>query len=184
MNHFQSYVVVGLVTSLAGCGGSTELPRSTEVHREERASVAAPAIGEPCTPAMENDVRFRGFSPLEVNIESAHEISGAPVCLVDHFRGRVSCPEGGSGCLTPRGEAVVGEVSPQCLGRSPDRAVYTSCRCANAHGRTDDGDDYCTCPESFDCRHLVASVGTGEHLSGSYCTKPNTTFDAMSCVTR
>lgn len=134
---------------------------------------------------MEDDATFRGFSPREVNIESDRDVSGEPVCLVDHFRGRVSCPGGGSTCVTPRGEPVTVDVAPQCADRIPSRAVYVSCRCANAFGRTDDGDAYCACPESFTCRNLVASVGSAEdHLSGSYCTKPGTTFDAASCVSR
>lgn len=172
-----SFIAVVII----GCGGSVDLPQGAGTATGTTSSFSA--VGEPCTFSMENDVTFRGFSPYEVNLQSG-EVGGV-VCLADHFRGRVSCPAGGSACLTPRGEPVVAKVEPQCAKRSPERAVYVSCRCANVYDRTDDGDDYCTCPTSFDCRQLVSKVGSDrDHLSGAYCTKPGTRFDASSCVTR
>ena len=37
------------------------------------------------------------------------------------------------------------QILPNCADRTADKAVYCSCRCANASGKTDDGASYCAC---------------------------------------
>jgi hypothetical protein len=69
-------------------------------------------------------------------------------------------------------------VQPQCTDRTADKAVYCSCRCANVDGQTNDGRNYCTCPDGFVCTQLVSSIGAGDQgLTGAYCIKKGTQFD-------
>jgi hypothetical protein len=95
-----------------------------------------------------------------------------------------------SGCCTPGvPQAVVpglvdangmplNAVAPQCQQRTADKAVYCSCRCQNLNGQTNDGANYCSCPDGFKCTQLVTSIGAGdEGLTGGYCVKSGTEYD-------
>ena len=141
-------------------------------------------VGDPCIPEQEFDARFAGFDPGEVNVESRSFQCLTRLCLVNHFRGRVTCPYGQS-CTTPgNGDNVVGAVQPQCTDRTAADAVYCSCRCANADGRTDDGANYCECPDAFQCTQLVNPViGGDQNLVGGYCIKKGTEYNAASACT-
>lgn len=160
-------------------------------------------VGDPCTPEQEFDQSFLGFNRDEVNVESKSFQCQTRLCLVNHFQGRVTCPfgqdiqgaapGGAEACKTPSGKAVNGkengegevldqargaEVRPQCKSRTTNQAVYCSCRCANADGRTDDGASYCTCPDGFSCQQLVNPIGAiNEGLTGAYCVKAGTEYD-------
>jgi hypothetical protein len=166
-------------------------------------------VGDPCTPEQEYDKSFLGFSQSEVSVESKSFQCETRLCLVDHFQGRVSCPYGQSGdggvnapatgCFTPGTNVRVdGEdpngmivdmtkqalVQPQCLSRTAANAVYCSCRCANVNGDTNDGANYCTCPDGFSCTQLVPSIGaTDQGLTGAYCVKSNAQYIANVCTT-
>jgi hypothetical protein len=142
-------------------------------------------VGDPCTPEDEFFDTFSGFSLGEVNVESRSFQCETRVCLVNKFQGRVSCPYGTNGtppdpaanlphnlpCEVPGiGGYVSVPVDPQLQARSPDVAVYCSCRC--------DGDDpnarYCECPSGFECKEIVQNRGgnTGQtQLAGSYCVR-------------
>ncbi|HEX8790685.1 MAG TPA: hypothetical protein VF765_07020 [Polyangiaceae bacterium] len=76
-------------------------------------------------------------------------------------------------------------VMPNCTDRTASVAVYCSCRCANANGKTDDGANYCTCPDGYDCSQLVAGTGvSGEgNLPGAYCVKHNTAYNPLTSCT-
>lgn len=160
-------------------------------------------VGDPCTPESEYNTDFLGFDYNEVNFESKSFQCQTRLCLVNHFQGRVSCqygqdsngngPTGIGGCTVPNdpntkitGNPNLGAqnvVKPQCTDRTADKAVYCSCRCANADGKTDDGANYCDCPDGFTCTHLVDSIGVGnEGLTGSFCIKAGSAFDkATAC---
>ncbi|MFO0643708.1 MAG: hypothetical protein U0183_31060 [Polyangiaceae bacterium] len=158
---------------------------------------SASGVGDPCIPEQEYNEQFLGFSQKEVNVESKSFQCQTRVCLVNHFRGRVSCPYGqtaaGGGrssdpCVLPgtvdgKVKGVPGApegaaVEPQCLNRKADATVYCSCRCANSQGKTDDGANYCACPDGFACEQLVDPTGQGnEGLTGGYCIKQNTKYD-------
>ena len=51
-------------------------------------------VGDPCTPEDEYSPDFAGVNAKEVNVESRSFQCETRVCLVNHFRGRVSCPLG------------------------------------------------------------------------------------------
>jgi len=51
-------------------------------------------VGDPCTPEDEYQQGFNGFNEKEVNVESKSFQCETRVCIVNHFRGRVSCPYG------------------------------------------------------------------------------------------
>jgi hypothetical protein len=53
-------------------------------------------VGDPCTPEQEYDPSFLGFDEKEVNVESKSFQCRTRICLVNHFRGRASCPYGQS----------------------------------------------------------------------------------------
>jgi hypothetical protein len=189
----------------------------------------ASGVGDPCIPEKEFDPAFLGFDPGEVNVESKSFQCLTRLCLVNHFRGRVTCPygqdktgaqlptvDGATGgpfpttpdkfnqtagpCLIPGGtdptkDNITGDpqndpadqaqVHPQCVDREAVDTVYCSCRCANADGKTDDGANYCTCPDGFQCSQLVAPVGLGDvGLTGAYCIKKQTEYQAFNaCLT-
>jgi hypothetical protein len=105
--------------------------------------------------------------------------------------GGLDLPDGGAPSVDGVSQAVVGtlgsgganasaEVQGQCTDRTAADTVYCSCRCANEQGKTDDGADYCSCPDGFVCQQLVTSIGsTDEGLTGAYCIKNNTQFNAL-----
>ncbi len=151
-------------------------------------------VGDPCIPEDEYNPSFASFSSEEVNVESRSFQCETRVCLVNKFQGRVSCPYGSPGdpegtadpttlCAIPgtdpgstnKEDKVSAAVTPQLVDRREDKAVYCSCRCANAQGGTDDGANYCECPSGFSCQKLVDDVGLGgTQLAGSYCVKEGT----------
>jgi hypothetical protein len=208
-------------------------------------------VGDPCTPEQEYDPSFLGFAESEVSVESKSFQCETRLCLVNHFRGRVSCPYGqnsdGSpiqpavacatnvtprpdgtapacanqmpqswGCCAPGTNAPISGWDPtcqgleagspfdtpcsasntsstpqacnsavlgQCIDRTADTAVYCSCRCADVNGQTNDGSNYCTCPDGFTCTQLVSSIGaTDSGLTGAYCMKNNTAYNAQNCI--
>ncbi len=173
-------------------------------------------VGDPCVPEQEYDEKFNAFDQNEVNIESKSFQCQTRLCLVNHFQGRVSCVYGqdtsgtgpsapgvgpglpGGNCTVPgnTSKPITGIVSPptklgatvlpQCFGREAAKTVYCSCRCGNVDGKTDDGANYCTCPDGYSCTQLVTSIGGtfNEGLTGAYCIKANTAFDrANPCTT-
>jgi hypothetical protein len=104
---------------------------------------------------------------------------------------------GAQACKTPIGQDVSGTVDgkqggandpfvdsvnkdtvpPNCQNRPAANSVYCSCRCANVAGKTDDGFNYCTCPDGFECKQLVSSIGANlEGLTGAYCIKSGTEY--------
>jgi hypothetical protein len=169
-------------------------------------------IGDPCVPEQEFDEHFLAFDEKEVNVESKSFQCRTRLCLVNHFRGRVSCPygqnQGGSApagakaCTIPGTETLIsGEKDPstneffdprkqsavpaQCVDRAANKAVYCSCRCADINGQKPSDQTFCDCPDGFSCERLVTSIGQGnEGLTGSYCIKTNTKYDPTTACTQ
>ncbi len=148
-------------------------------------------VGDPCTPEDEYQNTFSGFSATELNIESRSFQCETRVCLVNHFRGRVSCPLGmgettlaglKAGTIKPddpkvcripgssgaKAETIQVAVQPQCNAALPsagarraENSVYCSCRC--------DGPDanakYCSCPGGYTCKKFT-EFDVGAAVSG------------------
>jgi hypothetical protein len=166
-------------------------------------------VGDPCTPEDEYLETFAGFSATEVNIESRSFQCETRLCLVNHFRGRVSCPlgqtqataqtavdakaettEDPAACRIPGSKnPVTVAVNPQCRQRTADLTVYCSCRCAGPDGKKDDGGQYCDCPDGYSCQEFrdfnVGDYVGGDkrqQLRGSYCVKDNTEYAQGQCA--
>jgi hypothetical protein len=206
-----------LAVASAGCGGgelaasdagmSADAPPASSVEGASpdagaatpfRNDAAPGAAGDPCLPELEKAPAFPGFVEQEVWTTSNSPACGVDdVCLVNHFRGRVTCPygqdatgrgpDGLAGCLVPGGSDPVrpmydAGVEPQCADRTAAAVVYCSCRCASAVGETSDG-TYCACPDGMTCTQLIASLGLGDtDTSGAYCIKAGTLWDGGSCA--
>jgi hypothetical protein len=148
-------------------------------------------VGAACVPSPELSPGFGGFSPREVSVDQGNAACGGGVCLVDHFQGRTTCPDGQSGsgqpgsCTVPgTGAPVTTAVQPWCADRPAQKAVGCSCRCANAGGRTDDGSAYCACPQGFACTQLVGAVSPNDPLAGGYCIPQGAAYDpTTACAT-
>ena len=152
-------------------------------------------VGDPCTPEDEYEPDFSGFANTEVNVESKSFQCETRLCLVNHFRGRVSCPYGQTEdealnspqCFIPgTDEPVTVAVEPQDSRRRPNDAVYCSCRCANIEGSKDDGARYCECPSGYDCEKLIefsgatlSPTGGSAQLAGYYCIKQGSRFNSV-----
>jgi hypothetical protein len=83
------------------------------------------------------------------------------------------------GTQTEADSVNMATVPPQCSNRTAADAVYCSCRCANVNNQTNDGFNYCTCPDGFSCTQLISSIGgvANQGLTGAYCVKNGTVFD-------
>jgi hypothetical protein len=141
---------------------------------------------------------FAGYELTEVSVESGGATCSPGVCLIAHFQGRVSCPYGQSDngtvdpvtgsndidpalspdqrCYSARtrldpANQVVVPVRPQYIGRSPDKAVYCSCRCDGPNPKG----SYCDFPTGYVCEPLVRSGG--DPYEGSYCIKKGSELD-------
>jgi hypothetical protein len=80
-------------------------------------------VGDPCVPEDEYKESFSGFDLNEENIESRSFQCQTRICLVNHFQGRVSCPNGQD---TPVNCTDGGACDP--LTDSSGNSVETSCQ--------------------------------------------------------
>ncbi len=147
-------------------------------------------IGDPCIPEDEYQMFFGGYSDTEVNLESRSFQCETRLCLVNHFRGRVTCPYGQleegmdnrpqeERCHVPgttdAANLIKVPVNKQYTGRSPADTVYCSCRCAGP----DPNSRYCKCPTGFQCEELLPFIPPlgNKELAGSYCIKDGTAYE-------
>lgn len=92
-------------------------------------------VGDPCTPEDEYRVTFSGFSQDEVNIENRSFQCTTRVCLVNHFRGRVSCPYGQGTDILPGGANASGakeneycHIPGTCDANSSSQQAQKACQ--------------------------------------------------------
>jgi hypothetical protein len=178
-SHFRMAPWFLLALGTVGCLGVVDPDTETPGVSERL------GIGDPCVPEVEKETHFSSFHENQVTIESKSRSCASGVCLVNHFRGRVGCPYGksapGEACKTQDGRDVLGnengDIDAQCTNRRPTDAVYCSCRCQNAQGRTDDGASYCSCGAGYACEGLIDPVPGEEAVAGGYCVKVGTKYD-------
>jgi hypothetical protein len=162
---------------------------------------AATGIGDPCIPEAEYAADFLGFSEQEVNVESKSFQCETRLCLVNHFRGRVSCPYGQNAnasaadtemqqttpafpCDGEHGAPNI-QNAPCCLpgvdqpvlgdpdtGKTPGASTVTASDVpANCSDRTADKAVYCSCR----CANIDGKTDDGVNYcqcpSGFACTQ-------------
>ncbi len=168
-------VLVALMSAASsGCSGDVV----REVFNNSAYSVDGPpepgSVGDQCAPTDEAFATFSGFSLGEINITDEDPQCRSGNCMVVHFQGRVSCPQGnqdGGVCTTPAGEEVSVPVDPWLPERPADLAVFCSCRCDGPAGQG----PFCGCPSGMICEpDLVprSPVDRSDRYAGSYCVKP------------
>lgn len=86
-------------------------------------------IGDPCIPEAEYAPDFLGFDQEEVNVESKSFQCETRLCLVNHFRGRVSCPYGQnpSASQANANSAVMNPPTFACDGHGAPSGKNTPC---------------------------------------------------------
>ncbi|MBI5535056.1 MAG: hypothetical protein HY898_20180 [Deltaproteobacteria bacterium] len=145
-------------------------------------------VGDPCIPNLEYSATDPGAVETGAQIEDRSFQCETRVCLINHFRGRVTCPwgntEGGSAvanaaCYVPGTNVKVSQgVRPQCRERKDN--VYCSCRCAGA----DSAAKYCECPAGYVCDEVTKSLDSTLMAKGDkYCVKEgnNASQDSSLC---
>ena len=101
-------------------------------------------VGDPCIPEDEYLPNFGGFAASEVNIESRSFQCETRVCLVNHFRGRVTCPIGQSEATAKRITELLAKEATAALGAAEQeelvalRKVATACRIPGSSGKNAD----------------------------------------------
>ncbi len=156
----------------------------------------AGGVGDPCIPNAEFSPDYPGATESGAEIEDRSFQCDTRVCLVNHFRGRVTCPFGNNKgdrgpvsqsaytgddrdeCYVPgTSQIVTEEVNSQCKPRKDE--VYCSCRCAG----DDDNAKYCECPDGYTCATVTNSLDPTLVAPGDkYCVKKGTLVpDGYEC---
>jgi hypothetical protein len=166
-------------------------------------------VGDPCLPEDEYKETFAGFKLSEENIESRSFQCKTRICLVNHFQGRVSCPQGqhaptnctdnqnicasGEECI--EAGAIVIDCDPTRCGEGVDplncnNADNTNQTCGgricNEDGRfcecqTGDCPEGFTCGQQRQCVTRVCSVGDPEKDT-THCYVPGTSIPVVAEV--
>jgi len=145
-------------------------------------------IGDPCTPEDEYQQNFNGFAETEVNVESKSFQCETRVCIVNHFKGRVSCPYGqleanlmldpadpkrcrvpgtnGKHCLVNNQQVdctgVANNIDAITVPVAPqllDRTAQDTVYCSCRCKGPDPNANYCECPSGYECSELVKELG-------------------------
>lgn len=146
-------------------------------------------IGDPCTPEDEYQQTFNGFAETEVNVESKSFQCETRVCIVNHFKGRVSCPYGqkqadidtlppdaatrcrvpgtnGKHCLNGTDQVdctgSAGNIDAITVPVAPqllDRTAQDTVYCSCRCKGPDPNANYCECPSGYECSELVKELG-------------------------
>jgi hypothetical protein len=146
-------------------------------------------IGDPCIPEDEYQQNFNGFAETEVNVESKSFQCETRVCIVNHFKGRVSCPYGQTQenidslnpdaparCRVPGTDGkhcLSGVEQVECSGNAGnidsinvpvapqliDRTAQDTVYCSCRCKGPDPNANYCECPSGYECSELVKELG-------------------------
>lgn len=147
------------------------------------ASCQSGGIGDPCIPEDEYNPSFAGFKVTEDNIESRSFQCQSRICLVNHFQGRVTCPEGQAAptvCTDNEGACTGEEVCERAAVFAPPPDVDTDNDgkpdCPAGFTAQKEG-NYCACdptanacPTGFRCE--ANPNGGGPQCTSFVCHKP------------
>jgi hypothetical protein len=154
-------------------------------------------VGDPCIPNLEYSATDPGAVETGAQIEDRSFQCETRICIINHFRGRVTCPfgnlAGGSAytgddkdCFVPGTNVkVTTGVKPNCRERKDN--VYCSCRCAGE----DKAAKYCDCPAGYACDTVTTSLDKTIMRPGDkYCVReatdqlPRNNYkqDSLTCV--
>jgi hypothetical protein len=141
-------------------------------------------VGDPCTPEDEYQKAFSGYERTEVNTESKSFQCETRLCLVNHFRGRVSCPYGqvdaawkkkksndGSipaddfhakagvpdkaWCHVPGTTDNANIIEQEVAPQYSDRPANQAVYCSCRCAGPESNGRYCACPSGYTCTELV-----------------------------
>lgn len=145
-------------------------------------------IGDPCIPEDEYNPGFAGFKVTEDNIESRSFQCQSRICLVNHFQGRVTCPEGQPPPTTckegdPDGkcDAAKGEACERAavFAPPPEINLETNEPFCPAGFTVEAAGNYCactpgttTCPADYECLPNTNGDGKSQCVS-SVCHTPD-----------
>jgi hypothetical protein len=87
----------------------------------------AVTIGAACIPSQELSTTFLGFDNREVAVDEGNDACGSGVCLVNHFRGRVSCPYGQNATATGADNLSPTGANEPCKGTNPSDQKSACC---------------------------------------------------------
>ncbi len=159
-------------------------------------------IGDPCIPEDEYSAAFAGFKVTEENIESRSFQCSTRICLVNHFQGRTTCPEGQAPPVTILDAATSTQRRRFCTPTDLDNPGHDkgTCladsddMCVEADTYADDCDrpackDSAECPNNAKCDKGICAdpcpsglvCNTDRKVCGCVTGDPNTP-DGYSCV--
>jgi hypothetical protein len=169
MKHTKCRFVIMCAAVVSAFACWEPLVREAFTYDPEGSDSEAIGLGDACVPTDEAWPTFPGFSSGEINLATEDPQCKSKLCLVNHFQGRVSCPEGnltGGECYTPLGERVNVPVQPALPESPAEDSVICSCRCDGPPGQG----PFCDCPSGMACESLVPGGGPEfDEFEGSYC---------------
>lgn len=140
-------------------------------------------IGDPCVPEDEYNPSFLGFDARQVATESKSFQCRSRLCLVNHFRGRVTCPygqdatgqgtNGGQACAIPGTGEVSNGGTPIVGAKDANGAFVNTTQGSTVDPQCNDR----TANKAVYCSCRCADIN-GEKSGGSvYCDCP----DGFTC---
>ena len=141
-------------------------------------------VGDPCTPEDEYSNQFPGFKVSEENIESRSFQCSTRICLVNHFQGRVSCPQGQDGtalisCLGTD-DTTTCPAGKSCV---PSQIYAPNCTICDG---TDPNCQAVACPSPLQCDATLGictctTADNGKNANGiTYSCEPSDPNDVTS----
>lgn len=121
-------------------------------------------VGDPCTPEDEYQTNFGGYDEAEVNVESRSFQCETRLCLVNHFRGRVSCPYGQTESVVPKND-----LCQDCTGNAAPTDPKR-CRVPGTSGANPGDSIDVPVPAQLVSRSAAASPEHGDTKDAVYCS--------------
>lgn len=133
------------------------------------AGCSVEAVGDPCMPeSIPVSAGGQGFFQSEIYLETSSVQCRTRVCMINQLACNTTpCPTNVLGNPNRICEDIVPPAdASNCVSQAQvDDSIYCTCRCDGPAGSA----DFCTCPDGFDCKQVLASGGVG--IVGSYCIK-------------